>query len=215
MTLDRPRARLDRAKMHSQKFGGIWNSFLKEEEPYFPIVTTNDEGEGWIFVRAAESFPGEQLSLHFGEMLYQLRAALDSLVYEVAILDSSKDPPPDQERLEFIFRGSEEDFDKAAWKIKPLSGQHRAMIKSVQPYDIDQRGEAEQIVAGILNELNDLARKDRHRGLRVIASWVSNKNPQHRNPSPRMQPGVAHRDRGRTSERGRRIGQLQDQGLAP
>ena len=26
--------------------------------------------------------------------------------------------------------------------------------------------------------INDLARKDRHRGLRVIASWGSNRNPQ-------------------------------------
>lgn len=163
--------------MHYKTFGEVWNTFLKEEEPYFPVVTTNDQGEGWISIRAAESFPGEQLSLHFGEMLYQLRAALDSLVYEVAILDSGKDPPPDQDRLEFIFRGTEDDFNKAAWKIKPLSDQHRTMIQSVQPYDVDQRGEGEAIVAGVLNELNDLARKDRHRGLRVIASWVSNKNP--------------------------------------
>ncbi len=110
-------------------------------------------------------------------MLYQLRAALDSLVYEVAILDSGSDPPPDEDRLEFIFRGTEEDFNKAAWKIKPLSDQHRAMIHSVQPYDVGQRGEAEEFVASALSELNDLARKDRHRGLRVIAAWVSNKNP--------------------------------------
>ena len=163
--------------MHWQKFGEVWNTFLGEEEPYYPIVTTNDEGEGQIFVRASETFPDEELSLYFGEMLYQLRATLDSLVYEVAILDSGKDPPAKKEQLEFIFRGSAEDFDNAAWKIKPLSEQHRAMIKSVQPYDVEHRGEAEEIVSGALNELNDLARKDRHRGLRVIASWVSNKNP--------------------------------------
>lgn len=163
--------------MHGQKFGEVWNAFLKEDEPYYPVVTVDDEGEGTIFVRVAESFPGEQLALHFGEMLYQLRAALDSLVYELAILDSCEDPPPKKEGLEFIIRGSEESFNQAAWKIKPLSDQHRAMVESVQPYDVDQRGEAEQLVAGVLNELNDLARKDRHRGLRVIASWVSNKNP--------------------------------------
>jgi hypothetical protein len=175
--LSRPRIRLDRAKMHSQKFGEIWNAFTGEEEPYYPIVNINDEGEGTIFIRASGSFPSEQLSLHYGELLYQLRAALDSLVYEVAILDSGSNPPPDEDRLEFIFRGTEDDFNKAAWKLKPLSDQHRAMIKSVQPYDVEQRGEAEAIVAGALNELNDLARKDRHRGLRIIASWVSNKNP--------------------------------------
>ena len=163
--------------MHSQKFGEIWNAFLGEEEPYYPVVDTNDQGEGTIFVRASESFPAEQLSLHFGELLYQLRAALDSLVYEVAILDSDCDPPPDEDRLEFLIRESEEAFNNAAWKIKPLSDHHRAMIHSVQPYDIGQRGEGEAVVASAFNELNDLARKDRHRGLRVVASWVSNKNP--------------------------------------
>jgi hypothetical protein len=177
MRLNRPRTRLDRAKMHSKQFGEVWNAFLKEEEPYYPIVTTNDEGEGTIFIRASESFPGEQLSLHFGELLYQLRAALDSLIYEVAILDSGCDPPPSEEHLEFLIRSSEESFKGAAWKIKPLTDQHRTMVESVQPYDAGERGEAEGIVAGVLNELNDLARKDRHRGLRVLASWVSNKNP--------------------------------------
>jgi hypothetical protein len=175
--LSRPRTRLDRAKVHSQQFGEVWSTFIKEEEPYYPVVTTDDEGEGTIFVRASESFPGEHLALHFGEMLYQLRAALDSLIYEVAILDSGENPPPKEEHLEFLIRDSEASFDNAAWKIKPLSDQHRAMIESVQPYDVEKRGEAEQLVAGVLNELNDLARKDRHRGLRVIASWVSNKNP--------------------------------------
>src|SRR5215207_7176365 len=114
----RPRLRLDRAKVHRQEFGKVWHAFLQEEEPYYPIVTTNDKGEGTIVVRASETFPGDQLSLHYGELLYQLRAALDSLVYEVAIRDSGCDPPPDEEQLEFIIRDSAEKFDNASWKIK-------------------------------------------------------------------------------------------------
>jgi hypothetical protein len=110
-------------------------------------------------------------------MLYQLRAALDSLVYEVAIIDSKSDPPPHADKLEFLVRGSEDTFDQGAWKIKPLTDQHRRMIRSIQPYDVPGRGEGEALVARTLKELNDLARKDRHRGLRVVNSWVSNKNP--------------------------------------
>lgn len=177
MRLDRPRARLDRAKVHGQEFGEIWSTFLQEDEPYHAVVTVEDDGKGSIVVRPAESFPADQLALHFGEMLYQLRAALDSLIYEVAILDSGENPPPNEEYLEFLIRDSEASFDNAAWKIEPLSEQHKRMVRSVQPYDVGQRGEAEVLVASAFNELNDLARKDRHRGLRVIASWVSNKNP--------------------------------------
>jgi hypothetical protein len=175
--LDRPRARLERAKVHSSAFGEVWNRFLGEEDPYFPIVEIDDEGEGTIHVRANERLPRDQLSLHFGEMLYQLRAALDSLVYEVAIQDTGEDPPPRAESLEFIIRSSESAFDKAAWKIRPLSDLHQAMILSIQPYEVEGRGKGERFVADVLAELNDLARKDRHRGLRVIAGWVANKNP--------------------------------------
>lgn len=178
MRLHRPRARLSRAYMHREKFADIWSRFLKEDEPYYPVVSIDHDGKGDIWVRAAENFPGEQLSLYLGELLYQLRAALDSLVYELAILDSGKDPPPKAEGLEFLIRSSESSFDDAAWKIKPLSELHRGMIHSIQPYDVGERGEGEEVVAGVLKELNDLARKDRHRGLRVVASWVSNKNPQ-------------------------------------
>lgn len=177
MELRRPRARLKRAEVHRREFGKVWNAFLQGEEPYYPIVTVDDQGEGTIFIRADESFPGEQLSLHFGEMLYQLRAALDSLVYEVAALDSGSEPPPNEEHLEFLIRDSAEKFNNAAWKIAPLSELHRGMIESVQPYDIEDRGQGEELVARVLRELNDLARKDRHRGLRVITAWVANKNP--------------------------------------
>jgi hypothetical protein len=168
---------LERAKVHNSEFGKTWNAFLDEGEPYFPRLRVEDDGEGVLFVEASESFPGEALALHFGEMLYQLRAALDSLIYEVAIRDSGEDPPPQAESLEFLLRPSQAAFDQAAWKIKPLSEQHKAMILSVQPYDVGKRGPGEQLVAETFKELNDLARKDRHRGLRVIAAWAANKEP--------------------------------------
>ena len=177
--LDRPRARLERAKVHNSEFGRIWNDFVHgdESEPYYPILQIQDDGEGVLYVDVSDAFPGEQLALHFGEMLYQLRAALDSLVYEVAIIDSGSNPPPDSEKLEFLIRGSEDSFDQSAWKIAPLSDQHRQMIRSVQPYDVAGRGKGEALVARTFKELNDLARKDRHRGLRIVNAWVSNKNP--------------------------------------
>lgn len=178
LELRRPRARLERAKVHQREFGKVWNSFISQDDPYVPIVTVDDHGEGVIYIDPDEALPREELALQFGEMLYQLRAALDSLVYEVAILDSGEDPPPDAENLEFPIRTSEESFDNAAWKFRPLSDQHSFMVKSIQPYDVGERAEGERLAAQTLHELHDLARKDRHRGIRVIASWISNKNPQ-------------------------------------
>jgi hypothetical protein len=174
--LDRPRARLERAKVHQGEFGRVWNEFI-DDEPYYPILNIDGQGEGVLYVEASDAFPGEQLALHFGEMLYQLRAALDSLIYEVAILDSGSDPPPNAENLEFLIRDSEDAFQRGARKIAPLSDQHRSMVHSVQPYDVRGRGEGEALTARAFKELNDLARKDRHRGLRVVNSWVSHKSP--------------------------------------
>lgn len=175
MKLEKPRARLARARTHQARFGEIWSGFLDQDEPYSPSVHIDDHGEGAIYVYPAE-LPDE-LSLVFGEMLYQLRAALDSLVYEVAIIDSGKDPPPNAKNLEFPIRRSEASFKSVAGKIAPLSEQHRAMIESIQPYHAEYPNEAMQMIAGALERLNDWARVDRHRGMHAVASWGSNRNP--------------------------------------
>jgi hypothetical protein len=176
MKLHRTRARLERAKVHSREFGRIWNNFLKQDEPYAISVPIDRDGTGVIYVEPVD-LPREALSLELGEMLYQLRAALDSLVYELAIIDSGQNPPPDADKLEFPIRSSKSSFDQAAWKIAPLSKLHRDMVESVQPYDVAQRPEGHRVAAQALEVINDLARKDRHRGLRVVASWGANRNP--------------------------------------
>jgi hypothetical protein len=175
--LERPRARLERAKVHYREFGKTWNAFVEQDEPYSPFVRVDRDGKGTVYVDPI-GLPATELSLEFGEMLYQLRATLDSLAYELAIIDSGQDPPPKAEKLEFPIRASKASFDAAARNLKPLSDLHREMVESVQPYDIDQKTEGMVITAETLQVINDLARKDRHRGLRVIASWGANKNPR-------------------------------------
>jgi hypothetical protein len=181
--------------MHHREFGRIWNDFLTggetvelddsrvleaaaiEHEPYVSRVTVYPDGEGVIEVEAVD-FPGDELALEFGEFLYQLRAALDSLVYETAIHVSGQDPPPNAENLEFPIRRSKAGFDNAAAKIAPLADHHRVWIEEMQPYHAKHRTEGLDLTAKALDAINDLARKDRHRGLRVLASWGANKNPQ-------------------------------------
>lgn len=177
MRLERPRARLERAKVHYREFGKIWNTFVEQDEPYSPFVRVDRDGKGTVYIDPI-GLPTTKLSLEFSEMLHQLRAALDSLVYELAIIDSGQDPPPKAEKLEFPIRASKAGFDRAARDLKPLSDPHRDMIESVQPYDIGKKTEGMAIIAETLQVINDLARKDRHRGLRVIASWGANKNPR-------------------------------------
>ena len=77
--------------MHHREIAEIWEAFLQKDEPYSTVVYVDHDGEGRISVYAND-LPDE-LSLEFGELLYQLRATLDSLVYELAIIDSGQDPP--------------------------------------------------------------------------------------------------------------------------
>ncbi|HEX7290589.1 MAG TPA: hypothetical protein VF250_05600 [Conexibacter sp.] len=165
--------------MHQRKFGRIWNEFLSsnEGEPYRVSVSVDSKGQGEIYVWPVD-FPGNELALEFGEFLYQLRAALDSLIYETAVVVSGQDPPPNAEDLEFPIRPSETSFNNAARKIAPLADHHKVWIEEMQPYHREHRTDGLQLTAQILDAINDLARKDRHRGLRVIASWGANKNPQ-------------------------------------
>jgi len=177
-TLERPRLRLEHAKSHRARVAELWNGFIDGDEPYEVIVHVDDDGQGAIEVYPdREAMPMDAISLEFGELLYQLRAGLDSLVYELAIIDSGQDPPPDAEKLEFPIRPTPAAFARAASKIGPLSQRHRHMIEGLQTFPTPGQSEAMKLMADSLRLLHDWARKDRHRGLHVVASWGANRDP--------------------------------------
>ena len=175
--LAQPRLRLEKAKAHRARIAKLWNGFIEGDDPYTTLVHVDDDGWGAIEVYPDEAIPLDEISLESGELLYQLRAALDSLVYELAIIDTGQDPPPDAEKLEFPIRSSQANFEEVAWKIAPLSERHRMMVNSLQPYPAPNQTDAMKIMAETLNVLHDWARKDRHRGLHAVASWATEKNP--------------------------------------
>jgi hypothetical protein len=69
---------------------------------YTTRADVNDGGAGAIRVKPNSEIPGN-LSLVPGEMLYQLRAALDGAIYEAAALASGQNPS--QEKFPEIQRG--------------------------------------------------------------------------------------------------------------
>lgn len=173
---ERPWRRLERAQAHRARFAEIWNGFL-ESDPYETVGHIDPNGEGVIRVDA-KPVP-EELGVVLGELLYQLRAALDSCIYELAIIDSGQDPPPDAEKLEFPIRtDNRAGFDSVAWKLGPLTEKHRGWIETIQPYRMQARFPWKiNFMFWSLDWINDWARKDRHRGLHVVAPWAANKNP--------------------------------------
>lgn len=131
-------------------------------------------GQGRIRLIAKKSIP-EEFSLIFGEMLYQMRSALDTCIYQAAIYVTSQDPPPDGQKLEFPVCKDASDFAKTAKRrlsVFPQAVQDG--IEKIQPYNIPSL--APDLMVKNLNRalgiLHDLARKDRHRRLHVVGNWA-------------------------------------------
>lgn len=177
------RERVQRAQAHNKAFADAWNAFLADE-PYTPFIRIDESGWGELRVEANYEPLPSLFAWELGEMLYHLRAALDSCVYAAAIEESGQDPPPDHEKLEFPLCFSPEAFKKAAWHIAPLTGKRREIVESMQPYKVPSLPPNLMILNGnrTLGILHDWARKDRHRKLHVVGSWASNANPQLRLP---------------------------------
>jgi len=177
--------RIHRAQAHSEAFSKIWND-LCEGDTYRAVVRVDDDGAGriWVEPMHLSGFP-PIAALELGEMLYQLRAALDGSIYEAAILDSGQNPPPNENSLAFPICTTPEEFNKAAGKIRPLADKRRTFIKSVQPYNAPNL--APELVVLNCNRsvgiLSDWARKDRHRKLHVVGSWASRAHPKLRLPA--------------------------------
>jgi hypothetical protein len=175
--------RVERADAHRKTLAEAWNSFI-EDDPYSVSVRMEHDGTGRIWVRPRYSALPASFALELGEMLYQFRAALDGCVYDAAILETRKNPPPDEKGLAFPICPSAKEFENAAWHIAPLLNDRRDIIESVQPYNTPKLA-PELMVLNFnrtLGILHDWARKDRHRQLHVIGSWGSNANPKVRFP---------------------------------
>jgi hypothetical protein len=182
--------RIARAEAHRTAFGDLWNS-LDPLEMHSIVLLIGEDGAASLRCVPDEWAVPAELPLLLGEMLYQLRAALDNAVYDAAIMDSKQYPPLNPQQLEFPICTNARQFDKVAFKIAPLSGKHRLFIESVQPYKAANLAPEDAVLSvnRTLHILNDWARMDRHRRLNLVCAWATRANPQFRCPE-----GVRVRD---------------------
>lgn len=159
-------ARLDRAVDHRDAFGEAWAEFLADH-PYQPFVEVADDGRGFVGIRRHVSFP-PRMALLVGEFLYELRAALDNCLYEVAVLHSGHNPPPGHGVLQFPIYDDRANWDRNLYRLKYLSDEHRELLERIQPYHVEEQYKRLNCLA----MLNDLARIDRHRTLHLVGAAV-------------------------------------------
>lgn len=94
-------------------------------------------------------------SILIGEAIYNLRSALDYLVYELAILDSGSVQHGTQFPIENSVKGWEKHVDSF---LKGLSIEHKTIIESFQPYRS----------CNWTQQLRDLSNPDKHRSLTIL-----------------------------------------------
>lgn len=156
-------ARVDRADSLRAQMATSWNDHLASE----PFTTSLDgEGNGVYILRVwEEEPPPRELGVAIGEWLYNVRSALDYLIWATAAHEIRLIPPPDEHYLQYPIYDDEAAWERNLYRLKHLADHHRSMLKVMQPFNSD-------LDANYLGWINRLARIDRHRHLNHVTAYL-------------------------------------------
>ncbi|SEE78718.1 hypothetical protein [Ruania alba] len=160
--------RLDRAARHREDGIRLWNEYL-ETHPYDYTVINKHDGTYVGRVIQEAPVPAE-LGILIGEWLYNLRAALDNVIWATAAYVAGTIPPPKQHVLQYPIYDTEGAWTRNLYRIAGLGDHHQRMLHQMQPYKSD-------VDANYLGWVNRLARDDRHRHPNAITSYIADLRP--------------------------------------
>lgn len=165
------RQRTERAALHGKALAELWNG-LDTGSAYSTRIDFQDDGTGEIFIEPVNRDWFGQFSLQYGEMLYHLRAALDSCVYDTAVFHTRKNPPDNESALGFPICESDVQFKKSARRIAPLPDKLKTFIEAVQPYKsyVMKNNLGIWQLSDILATLGKWSMIDRHRRLNIVGT---------------------------------------------
>ena len=151
-SIDRAFARVSRAEEHIAEL--IRRTLLHGQKMIEGIqVHPNPKNPNRVIVKRPELPLALSFSVIVGEICYNLRSALDYMVYELAVLDSGADVEGTQFPIEDKKKGFE-------WRVgggwlKGLNTAHLALVENLQPYS----------GCDWTSKLRDLSNPDKHRSL--------------------------------------------------
>lgn len=154
-------AKLARAGEHLKTFMKEARLF-REKDAYTITGDTNVHSRAYVLQVEPKKVP-PRLGAIAGDVLNNLRPALDYLVFALSYLDTEGEPA-DGTQFPICDTAAYFREKKGLW-LKGLSPEHVAAIEGLQPYD----GRKEQVW---LRWLRDLHNPDKHRHLSVLATEV-------------------------------------------
>lgn len=178
--LDGPRLKVARAISEVNRLGLLENAF--RESTHYHVIRAEfnkKSGQDVYRIRVDDLPPSKEWGIFIGEITHNLRSALNHLVYQLALLNSTNkaEAVAGDRRLQFpIFLKSKQFKPKGQNGIKLLLPKHQTSIKRLQPYKRSN---------GVLFKTIDLAKccgrnsplfwleeinnADKHRLLQVVA----------------------------------------------
>lgn len=164
-----------RARSHAKELSEIWNAYLDGHPFDFALLQT-DLRQWTLRIFQDQPVPPE-LSVVFGEWLFDLRSALDSTMWATAVHVARQEPPPGEDRLQYPIFETRASWDRNLSRLRPLAEHHREMLLTMQPFMTEQPD------ANYLGWINKLARIDRHRRMTVATAYVAVAEPVIEAPS--------------------------------
>lgn len=138
-----------------------WNEYLEPHPFDFDLVWATDTV---LYLRCLQYEPVPAvLPALFGEWLYNLRSALDHMIWAAAAHASGSVPPPNEAALLYPIYDDEATWNRNRWRLRALAPHQVEMLETMQPFNSDPD-------ANFLGWINRLARIDRHRR---FTSWTA------------------------------------------
>ena len=194
-------AKIDRASDQVQTLSSDIEVFCATIRRSIVYEVDRDAGEQkWIFRGATPEVPIEW-SIRVGEVLYNLRSALDHLVWQLVLANGEE---PTRNNQFPILNEVDEWMNRTENKLNGVSEKHRQMIRFLQPFnpflELPVNGEIRPYNAQVLRTLHDLCNIDKHRHLNLICAatggiqpFVFGENHPPRRPSRKLLQGKGRR----------------------
>lgn len=132
--------------------------------PDYPFTADRSDLTAYVLRFRYEREPDlQKWSVVVGEIVHNLRSALDNLIYSLAVEASGQDPPPGANQLQFPICKTEESYKQqlAKGRVAPLDISTQTLVKELQPFaSVANWGLA------VVQHLNN---SDKHRKLTVHA----------------------------------------------
>ncbi len=162
------RERIDRANSKAQFVIDQWKSLHENNRPK---TSLKDKGDGRHIICVTSPSIPSSLALELGEVLYQIRAALDNAVYASCVCDCTNDFTKYERDIGFPVCATPKSF-KDRVEHKCLDKKRIQILRTIQPFYTDNMPNEFKFrcYSWAFHVLNEWAKIDRHRRLHVLTA---------------------------------------------